>query len=40
LRDISLPQLLALIPHEFVKAHLGFSDDKIATLCREKQEVI
>ncbi|KAJ7269716.1 putative oxalate decarboxylase/oxidase [Mycena rebaudengoi] len=39
-QDISLNQWLALTPPELVKAHLGFSDETIASLSRAKQEVV
>ncbi|KAJ6472636.1 Bicupin oxalate decarboxylase oxidase [Mycena vulgaris] len=39
-QDISLTQWLALTPPELVKAHLGFSDDTIASLSRVKHEVV
>jgi hypothetical protein len=39
-QDISLTQWLALTPPELVKAHLGFSDEVISKLSREKLEVV
>ncbi|KAJ7717635.1 putative oxalate decarboxylase/oxidase [Mycena maculata] len=39
-QDISLTQWLALTPPDLVKAHLGFSDETIASLSRVKQEVV
>ncbi|KAJ7634657.1 RmlC-like cupin domain-containing protein [Roridomyces roridus] len=39
-QDISLTQWLALTPAELVKAHLGFSDEVIASLSRVKQVVV
>ncbi|KAJ7778142.1 putative oxalate decarboxylase/oxidase [Mycena metata] len=39
-QDISLTQWLALTPPELVKAHLGFSDETIASLSRVKKEVV
>ncbi|EKM77608.1 hypothetical protein AGABI1DRAFT_77113 [Agaricus bisporus var. burnettii JB137-S8] len=39
-QDISLRQWLALTPHNVVKAHLGFSEQFIDTLPREKQVIV
>ncbi|KAF8221066.1 putative oxalate decarboxylase/oxidase [Tricholoma matsutake] len=39
-QDISLAQWLALTPPSLVKAHLGFSDEMIANLNRQKLEVV
>ncbi|CAK5261957.1 unnamed protein product [Mycena citricolor] len=39
-QDISLTQWLALTPAQLVKAHVGFSDEMIASLSREKLEVV
>ncbi|KAL0578999.1 hypothetical protein V5O48_002994 [Marasmius crinis-equi] len=39
-QDISLNQWLALTPPELVKSHLGFSDEMIAKLKRNKQVVV
>ncbi|KAJ7170254.1 putative oxalate decarboxylase/oxidase [Mycena crocata] len=39
-QDISLTQWLALTPPDLVKAHLGFSDETIASLSRVKHEVV
>ncbi|KAJ7468012.1 putative oxalate decarboxylase/oxidase [Mycena latifolia] len=39
-QDISLTQWLAHTPPELVKAHLGFSDETIASLSRVKYEVV
>ncbi|KAJ7185741.1 RmlC-like cupin domain-containing protein [Mycena filopes] len=39
-QDISLTQWLALTPPALVKAHLGFSDETIASLSRVKNEVV
>ncbi|THH19234.1 hypothetical protein EW146_g1882 [Bondarzewia mesenterica] len=38
--DVSLSQWLALTPPELVKAHLGLSDETIATLKKTKQTVV
>jgi hypothetical protein len=39
-QDISLTQWLALTPPELVKAHLGFSDELISKLSKEKLSVV
>lgn len=39
-QDISLKQWLALTPHNVVKAHLGFSEQFIDALPREKQVIV
>ncbi|KAF8218869.1 putative oxalate decarboxylase/oxidase, partial [Tricholoma matsutake] len=39
-QDISLAQWLALTPPSLVKAHLGFSDEMIANINRQKLEVV
>jgi len=39
-QDISLSQWLALTPPELVKAHLGFSDEIISHLSKEKQTLV
>lgn len=38
--DISLTQWLALTPPALVKAHLGFSNEMIGNLSKQKQEVV
>ncbi|KIK98029.1 hypothetical protein PAXRUDRAFT_135041 [Paxillus rubicundulus Ve08.2h10] len=39
-QDVSLAQWLALTPPELVKAHLGLSDETIATMKKTKQVVV